>query len=105
MFSGSCTTRASISPLASASTSSGELSNPTTFNLPVRLFFCSATISPSDAVWFDAKMPSASRIFYLWGLITDADNSQTEGVLATYRSQLQARSLSSAGPPPYAHCP
>ena len=48
--------------------------------------------------------PSTSRIFYLWGLITDADNSQTEAVLATYRSQLQARSLSSAGPPPYAHC-
>jgi hypothetical protein len=49
--------------------------------------------------------PSGSRIFYLWGSITDDDNSQTEGVLATYRSLLQARSLSSVGPPPYAHCP
>lgn len=48
--------------------------------------------------------PSAARIFYLWGSITDDDNSKTEGVLATYRAQLRARSLSSAGPPPYAHC-
>jgi len=48
---------------------------------------------------------SSARIFYLWGSVTDDDNSQTETVLATYRSQLKARALSSSGPPPYAHCP
>jgi hypothetical protein len=35
---------------------------------------------------------------------TDPDFSQTNNVLATYRLQLQLRSQSSVGPPPYAHC-
>ncbi|QGG94321.1 protein-glutamine glutaminase family protein [Actinomarinicola tropica] len=49
--------------------------------------------------------PSSASIFYLWGSVTDPDNSQTEGVLATYRLHLRNRSLSPSGPPPYAHCP
>lgn len=53
----------------------------------------------------NATLTGSSRhIFYLWGSETDADNSKTEGVLATYRGMLQARSLSAAGPPPYAAC-
>jgi hypothetical protein len=49
--------------------------------------------------------PSAASIFYLWGSVTDPGYVQTNQVLATYRLQLQNRSLSSAGPPPYAYCP
>lgn len=64
----------------------------------------------STATWQGAQndanshlTDSSARIFYLWGAVTDADNSQTEGVLATYRSHLRNRSLS-VGAPPYAHC-
>jgi Glutaminase len=48
--------------------------------------------------------PSAAAIFYLWGSITDPTYAQTNQVLATYRLQLQNRSILS-GPPPYANCP
>lgn len=47
---------------------------------------------------------TSREIFYLWGSVTDPDNSQTEEVLATYRATLQARSIGPSGPPPYAHC-
>lgn len=36
---------------------------------------------------------------------TDPSYAQTNQVLATYRLQLKNRSLSAAGPPPYANCP
>jgi hypothetical protein len=48
--------------------------------------------------------PSAASIFYLWGNVTDPTYVQTNQVLATYRLQLQNRSLN-VGPPPYANCP
>ena len=44
-------------------------------------------------------------IFWLWGMGTDPTFAQTNQVLADYRLQLQLRSLSSVGPPPYANCP
>jgi len=44
-------------------------------------------------------------IFYLWGMVTDPTFTQTQQVLATYRLQLQLRSLGLVGPPPYASCP
>ena len=44
-------------------------------------------------------------IFYLWSNDTDPTFVKTNQVLATYRLQLQLRSQSSAGPPPYANCP
>lgn len=52
-----------------------------------------ATLTDSDA-----------SIFYLWGNVTDPTYVQTNQVLATYRLQLQNRSIQH-GPPPYAHCP
>lgn len=48
--------------------------------------------------------PSAASIFYLWGGTTDPTYAQTNQVLATYRLQLQNRSIN-FGPPPYANCP
>ncbi|MGA7733513.1 MAG: protein-glutamine glutaminase family protein [Chloroflexia bacterium] len=47
---------------------------------------------------------SAASIFYLWGNATDPTYTQTNQVLATYRLQLQLRSINQ-GPPPYANCP
>ncbi|MEO8333692.1 MAG: protein-glutamine glutaminase family protein [bacterium] len=49
--------------------------------------------------------PSAASIFYLWGSVTDPGYVQTNQVLATYRLNLQNRSLGPSGPPPYAGCP
>ncbi|WP_136666829.1 protein-glutamine glutaminase family protein [Flavobacterium sp. H122] len=46
---------------------------------------------------------SAASIFYLWGSLTDPNYVQTNQVLATYRLQLQNRSLN-VGVPPYANC-
>ncbi|AKJ32005.1 protein-glutamine glutaminase family protein [Caldimonas brevitalea] len=46
---------------------------------------------------------SDAEIFYLWGMVTDPSYVETQAVLATYRLQLQNRSLTQ-GPPPYAHC-
>jgi hypothetical protein len=66
----------------------------------------------SKATWKAAQNnPGATltdtswTIFYLWGMITDPTFAQTNSVLATYRLQLQTRSLGPAGPPPYAYCP
>jgi hypothetical protein len=47
---------------------------------------------------------SDGSIFYFWGSVTDANYAQTNQVLATYRLQLQNRSIQQ-GPPPYANCP
>ncbi len=47
---------------------------------------------------------SGADIFYLWGNATDPTYTQTNQVLATYRLQLQNRSVQ-IGPPPYANCP
>ena len=44
-------------------------------------------------------------IFYLWTNDTDPTFAQTNQVLANYRLQLQLRSQSPVGPPPYAYCP
>lgn len=45
-------------------------------------------------------------VFSRWnGLQPDPGYVQTNQVLATYRTQLQLRSLGPAGPPPYANCP
>ncbi len=46
---------------------------------------------------------TSKDIFWLWSSGTDPDNSQTEGVLATYRAKLQARAIGPYGPPPL--CP
>ena len=43
--------------------------------------------------------------YYDGSTITDPTYTQTNSVLATYRAQLQARSLGPDGPPPYAACP
>jgi Glutaminase len=47
---------------------------------------------------------SAASIFYLWGGVTDPTYVQTNQVLATYRLQLQNRSIQQ-GSPPYPQCP
>lgn len=53
----------------------------------------------------NASLTGTSKdIFWLWSSGTDPDNSQTEGVLATYRAKLQARAIGPSGPPPYGHC-
>jgi hypothetical protein len=52
-------------------------------------------------------VPTASNVFYRSssGSVTyDPTYAQTNQVLATYRAQLQARSTSSDGPPPYPQC-
>ena len=74
--------------------------DPSLFNTPV-----------SQATWKGVQgdpnaslTPSAASIFYLWGNVTDPGYVQTNQVLATYRLQLQNRSLQ-IGPPPYAACP
>lgn len=48
--------------------------------------------------------PSPASTFYLWGNVQDPGYVQTNQVLATYRLQLQNRSIQ-VGPPPYANCP
>ena len=69
------------------------------------------TTPVTKATWKGAQQnPNATltdtpwTYFREWGE-TDPTNSKTEGVLATYRLQLQLRSQSSVGPPPYANCP
>jgi len=69
------------------------------------------TTPVSQAMWKSVQgdpgatlTPSSASIFYLWGNVTDPGYVQTNQVLATYRLQLQNRSLS-VGPPPYANCP
>ena len=74
--------------------------DPSLFNTPV-----------SQAAWKGVQgdpnaslTPSAASIFMLWGNILDPGYVKTNQVLATYRLQLQNRSLQ-VGPPPYANCP
>ena len=78
-----------------------EVIDPALFGHPV-----------SQATWKSVQgdptatlTPTSADIFMKFGSTTDPDNSQTEGVLATYRMHLKNRALSAAGPPPYAHCP
>jgi len=52
-----------------------------------------------------ATLTPTSWTTFLLGGVTDPTFSQTSSVLATYRMQLQLRSLGAAGPPPYASCP
>lgn len=52
-------------------------------------------------------VPTGSDVYYRsfgGGIEYDPAYSKTNGVLATYRAQLQLRSASSAGPPPYPQC-
>lgn len=52
-------------------------------------------------------VPSAGDVFhrgYSGAVVYDPTYSQTNAVLTTYRAQLQVRSASSDGPPPYAQC-
>ena len=70
------------------------------------------TTPVSEATWKGVQgdpgatlTPSAASIFYLWGNVTDPAYVQTNQELATYRLQLQNRSLGPSGPPPYAGCP
>ena len=69
------------------------------------------TTPVSKATWKAAQGdPNASltdtdgSIFWLWTSGTDPTYAQTNQVLATYRLQLQSRSIQQ-GPPPYANCP
>ncbi|HEY5723437.1 MAG TPA: protein-glutamine glutaminase family protein [Allosphingosinicella sp.] len=69
------------------------------------------TTPVSEAAWKGVQgdpgaslTPSDASIFYLWGNVTDPTYAQTNQVLATYRLQLQNRSIQ-VGPPPYANCP
>jgi Glutaminase len=69
------------------------------------------TTPVSKATWKSAQSnPNATLTDTDWTFFwqsgeTDPTFSKTNGVLVTYRLQLQLRSLSSAGPPPYANCP
>lgn len=49
--------------------------------------------------------PTSASIFMIFGMQTDPGYVQTNQVLANYRLALLNRSLSAAGPPPYAACP
>ena len=78
----------------------GMVIDPSLFTTPV-----------SKAVWKGVQGdPNATltdtdgTIFLLWGNVTDPNYVQTNQVLATYRLQLQNRSVQQ-GPPPYANCP
>jgi hypothetical protein len=69
------------------------------------------TTPVSKATWKSVQNnPNATltdtdwTFFRQWGE-TDPTFAKTNIVLATYRLTLQQRSVSSAGPPPYAHCP
>lgn len=75
--------------------------DPSMFTTPVTKAAWKAAQNNPGAILTD----SAWTIFYLWGSVTDPTFSQTNAVLATYRLQLQLRSMGLAGPPPYAHCP
>jgi hypothetical protein len=52
-------------------------------------------------------VPTSADVFHRsfgGSVIYDPTYSQTNSVLSTYRAQLQLRSASSDGPPPYANC-
>jgi len=53
----------------------------------------------------NATLTDTDWTFFRQSGETDPTFSKTDGVLATYRLQLQLRSQSPAGPPPYAYCP
>lgn len=74
--------------------------DPSLFSTPVTTAAWKAVQGDAGASLTD----SDASIFYLWGNVTDPTYASTNQVLATYRLQLQSRSLQ-LGPPPYANCP
>ena len=74
--------------------------DPSLFSMPVPLAAWKGVQGDPSATLTD----SDGSIFYLWGNVTDPTYTQTDQVLASYRLQLQLRSLQ-IGPPPYANCP
>jgi len=74
--------------------------DPALFTTPVTKATWKGVQNNPGATLTDANW----EIFYLWSNDTDPTFVKTNQVLATYRLQLQLRSLSS-GPPPYANCP
>jgi len=75
--------------------------DPALFKTPVTKATWKGAQNNSGATLTDADW----TIFYLWSNETDPTFVKTNQVLATYRLQLQLRSQSPAGPPPYANCP
>ena len=75
--------------------------DPSMFQTPVTKATWKAAQNNPGATLTDSDW----SIFYLWGSLTDPTFAETNQVLATYRLQLQLRSLGPAGPPPYANCP
>jgi len=75
--------------------------DPSLFTGPVTKATWKAAQNNPAAVLTDAHW----TIFYLWTNELDPTFAKTNQVLATYRLQLQLRSLSPGGPPPYANCP
>jgi hypothetical protein len=74
--------------------------DPSLFTTPVTKAQWKAIQNDPNATLTD----SDGSIFYLWGNVTDPNYTQTNQVLATYRLELQLRSIQ-VGPPPYANCP
>jgi hypothetical protein len=77
-----------------------EVIDPSLFNGPV-----------SEATWKgvqgdpNASLTPTAASVYMRPSLTDPTYSQTNYYLNFYRLQLKNRSLSAAGPPPYANCP
>jgi hypothetical protein len=94
-----------VAPTLPVATSSGNQTyviDPALFKEPVtQATWASVQGDPNPTL-----VPSAGEVFYrsrTGGVGYDHDYSQTNTVLATYRSQLQVRSASD-GPPPYPQC-
>ena len=75
--------------------------DPSLFTTPVTKATWKGVQNNPGATLTDADW----TIFYLWTNEVDPTFAKTNQVLATYRLQLQLRSQSPAGPPPYANCP
>jgi hypothetical protein len=78
--------------------------DPSLFDAPVSLATWKGVQGDAAAL----LVASAANVFYRdrnGNVQYDPTYAQTNQVLATYRLQLQRRSLSSVGPPPYKKCP
>jgi hypothetical protein len=78
--------------------------DPSLFDAPVSLATWKGVQGDTAAL----LVASAANVFYRdrnGNVQYDPTYAQTNQVLATYRLQLQRRSLSSVGPPPYKKCP
>jgi hypothetical protein len=78
--------------------------DPSLFDAPVSLATWKSVQGDTAAL----LAASAANVFYRdrnGNVQYDPTYAQTNQVLATYRLQLQLRSLSSVGPPPYKNCP